>query len=537
MHNVLLVDDEISIVNGLKSLIHWEQYDFTIAGSASNGIKALHVVKNSLLKGTRTSYDLIIMDIRMPGLTGLELVKELYEIGYKGKIIILSGYGEFDYAKEAIKWGIRSYLLKPIDTEELLDVLIEIDSEIKEEQLQNQLIVNSRTILRNKALHKLMVSGINQIDEFLGVQSSSSLEYLLTGDCFCVCIVSYDDYALVSSEEGSSVADSAKTSILSILVEEIESSNHGYVIELENALIGILLVHKHNIGISMREIIQVTSKTVQTKIPYSCSLALGSQQQDISQIHRSFLNALKVMNYKLAVGKGKVLYYDDFNWLENSNFLIYQWDFQILLQAIKDNDSVQIGLSIDRFIMNASSKSWPLEIVHSQIVLFFLELASVVNNAGGDVCDLFDIDLIFRKTYLNKSLYELKLFIQKNCQEIGKWYEENQSLNKSDKMISRIVAFIETNFNQSINLKTISYDFKINPVYLGRLFKQHMGKSFTNYINEQRIQQAVHLLKNTDYSVTDICRMVGFNNINYFYQKFKKEYGVTPLEMKRTLQD
>jgi two-component system response regulator YesN len=473
----------------------------------------------------------------MPGLTGMELIKELFEIGYKGKIIILSGYGEFDYAREAIKWGIRSYLLKPIDTEELLDVLIEIDSEIREEQQQHQLITNSRTILRNKTLHKLMVSGINQIDELNSILTSSSLENLLTGNRFCVCIVSYDDYALVSSEEGSSTADDAKASIVNILVQEIESVNQGYVIELENALIGILLVQRHNTGISMREIIQATSKTVQSKIQYSCSMALGSQQQDISQIHRSFLNALKVMNYKLAVGKGKILFYDDFNWLENTNFLLYQWDFQILLQAIKENDSVQIELSIDRFIMNASSKSWPLEIVHSQIVLFFLELASIVNNAGGDVCDLFDIDLILRKTYMNKSLYELKLFIQKNCQEIGKWYEENLSINKSDKMISKIVAYIETNYNQSINLKTISYDFKINPVYLGRLFKQHIGKSFTNYINEQRIQQAVHLLKNTDYSVTDICRMVGFNNINYFYQKFKKEYGVTPLEMKRTSQD
>ncbi len=186
--------------------------------------------------------------------------------------------------------------------------------------------------------------------------------------------------------------------------------------------------------------------------------------------------------------------------------------------------------------MNASSKSWPLEIVHSQIVLFIIELASIVNNAGGVVGELFDIDLILRKTYTNKSLSELKAFIQGKCGEVSTWYEENISSNKGEKIIRKIVSFIESNYNQSINLKTISYDFKMNPVYLGRLFKQYTGKSFTHYINEQRIKQAVDLLKHTEHSVTEICKLVGYNNINYFYQKFKKEYGVTPLELKRTLQ-
>jgi two-component system response regulator YesN len=514
MHKILLVDDEISIINGLKAIICWENYNFSIAGSALNGMEALS-------SAISLNVDLVIMDIRMPGLTGLELLKKLDERNYKGKIIILSGYGEFDYAKEAIKWGVYGYLLKPIDTEELLDLLVKMDTEFKNEQKHLYITKNSSTILRDRSLRKLMLKGVNPPD------------LLLNGRNYCVCLLSFCDYLYISSEEGVTEADILKASILRILKEKIEEYRYGYAIELDNSLLGILLIENRDNRFKIDEIIQSVSKTVYNSMPFPCSMAIGSREENSSRIHNSYLNALKVINYKFSADKGKILHYNDFTWLNKTNFLLYKWDFQTLIKAVKKDDPSQIELSIDRFIQNISSKSWPLEVVHSHMVLFLIELADLFDTAGGNVYDIFNIELILKETYSNKSLLYLKKLLQEKCGEVSTWYKENIISNKSEKVIKKIIAFIETNYNQNINLKTISYEFEMNPVYLGRLFRKYTGKSFTDYINGYRIQSVIDLLENTEFSVTEICKMAGYNNINYFYQKFKKKYNITPLEYRR----
>ena len=256
MHNVLLVDDEASIINGLKSLICWEGYNYTILKTAGNGLEALKLIKS-------IQFDLIITDIRMPGLTGLELIEKINELDYKGKIIILSGYAEFEYAKKAIKWGVNGYLLKPIDTEELLDLLIKMNAEFEEEESKLHVAKNSKTIIRDRSLRKLMLKGVMPPGNNA---KADPLDFFQKGESFCSCILSFDDYQIISSEEGIAEADRIKASILNILKTEIEVQNYGYAIELDNSLIGILLIQNKDSGLSIKQIIQYYIKILQAKM-------------------------------------------------------------------------------------------------------------------------------------------------------------------------------------------------------------------------------------------------------------------------------
>ena len=143
MYTVFLADDELIIRQGLKCIIEWNELGFEIIGEASNGADALQFILNE-------QPDVVMMDIRMPKLTGLEVVKQAREEGYQGKIIILSGFSEFSYAKEAIRYGVEYYLTKPIDEDELKEVIGEIKQNLAKESEKLATIRDYRNLAKNQ---------------------------------------------------------------------------------------------------------------------------------------------------------------------------------------------------------------------------------------------------------------------------------------------------------------------------------------------------------------------------------------------------
>jgi two-component system, response regulator YesN len=525
MRKVLLVDDEISILEGLRSLIRWEEYNYSVAGKATDGLEAMDLA-------THEHFDLIIADIRMPGLSGLELIRRLNEINYAGKIVILSGHSEFGYAKEAIEAGVSGYLLKPIDVDELGDLLARIDLELTEEESERHLARQGEAMMRENLLQQIVTGAL---DPRAAADEMPPLRRICEGVLFCVCIVYADEYVDMPGEERVVQADVLTASIADLLKREIDDYRLGYVFKLENKRIGILLVQGSQGQGAIARAIRSVSVAVRTKLPVLCTLVIGSEEPESSLIHDSYLNALKVINYRLPVGQGEILHYSDLQWLNARGLLRYRWDFSPLIRAVFEGDAEQIELSVGRFTTIAASNSWPLEIAHSKVVQLMIELASAVDKAGGDAQELFNIDLIVNEIHPCMVITELGNILRRKCDQARTYYRENISSGKSESRIKKVIEYVDASYNKSINLKTIAHTFGMNPVYLGRIFKQRTGTHFTKYINERRIECAEKLLAETSFTVADICLRAGFNGIGYFYQIFRESHGMTPLEYRRKI--
>ena len=179
MYHILIADDESIIRQGLKYIIDWESYGFSIIGEASNGLEALDIMKSK-------SPDLVLLDIRMPKLSGLEVVREARKAGFQGKVIILSGFSDFNYAKEAIAQGVQYYLTKPIEEEELEKIVVDMANQLKEEKRKKQVLDNYLEKAKTNILKDLFHNTFNEV--------SYNLEDLnMTADSYQVVI--YEKYS------------------------------------------------------------------------------------------------------------------------------------------------------------------------------------------------------------------------------------------------------------------------------------------------------------------------------------------------------
>ena len=197
METLLIADDEKNIRDGLKCILDWEALGFALCGEAANGEEAL-----SLILKSRPS--LVLLDIRMPKLTGIDIIRIAREQGYNGRFIILSGYSDFSYAQAAIRYGVEYYLTKPIDEDELLDAINTIRESIAAEHQKSDSIALYREKAKDVILHEL-VTGVWSGDSANGLSSQDFQNMELAADIYQVVI--YEKFGLLPSDKSYHFAD------------------------------------------------------------------------------------------------------------------------------------------------------------------------------------------------------------------------------------------------------------------------------------------------------------------------------------------
>lgn len=197
METLLIADDEKNIRDGLKCILDWEELGFTLCGEASNGEEALSCI-------LKEKPSLVLLDIRMPKLTGIDIIRIAREQGYSGRFIILSGYSDFSYAQSAIRYGVTYYLTKPIDEDELLDAINTIKEALEQEHKKSDNIALYREKAKNVILHEL-VTGNWKKDGITGLSSSDFQSMELVFDTYQVVI--YEKFGLAPEDPSYHFAD------------------------------------------------------------------------------------------------------------------------------------------------------------------------------------------------------------------------------------------------------------------------------------------------------------------------------------------
>ncbi|KGJ50839.1 hypothetical protein KD33_02330 [Clostridium sp. NCR] len=490
MYKLYLLDDEPFILEGLKYIIDWEEYGFDVVGTSSNGEDGFNFIKNE-------DVDLIITDIMMPKMTGLELISNLKKINHNAKFIVLSAFQEFQYAKEAISMGAENYLTKPIDEDELIQTIEEVKKKIEKIKLEK---VDTK-IFKNDLILKLICNKNND-----GVLDRLRLEGVnLNYKNLCVVILEFAEGGNINNH----------------ILNHIDNLYYEYCVNLQNQILIIMdneSVNKDALRNLKDDLSSITNEQIY--------ISRGKYVDSIDNLNCSYQSAKDIHEYKLV--------YPNISWireykeksynLENIDYI----DFNHLKKLLLNKDNKE-SLNYIESIFSKLKNDENLTV--KQIKTKSIEVFLNVYNYFNDSKIIKGLDLYLEKVINSVNLDQIQI-------ELNNMIKHRQSkLEETDDSISPIILKllrnIEKNYSEDLNLKEISETYNINSIYLGQLFQKETGILFSDYLNNFRVNKAKNLLVETSLKAAEIGELVGYANKNYFYRKFKDIVGITPSEWRK----
>lgn len=524
MYKVLVADDEPHILNGMTQIINWEEYGMEII-TACNGIMVLEILESNRI-------DIIITDIKMPKLDGLQLIEQIKKSHPDMRFIVLSGYDDFEYLKKSIKLGIENYLLKPVNREELISTLKNITSKFESSLFECEHTNNDISVIRNNILCRWIENSISP-DELK--RRALLIQIDIESISYCVCIVKLlQKTDLIRNQKN-------KTQPPIYLVSDILTrllQKHGTAFcTHENQIVVILAsktyqLEKHFI----KELMIQCLNEVQNKLNTNLFVAVGSVENDYLSVCKSYINACKTSEYHLVLPSEQILEYENIEHRENTILVRQIIDLQELMAHFLNNNLINIEDYIDKVFLNIKqTKGITPSFAHDAAVELIFGILSCVKQ------------LIYTKNddFLLQGYSYIEIFKLQSIDQISEWikslarnYSEliTSSKNNMNPLVKRVLEYMKDNYYKPISLKTIALQYRTNASYLGQVFKTETGEFFTDYLNIIRIENAKKLLSKDALKSSDISTMTGFSDPRYFYRVFKKLTGLSPSEYKTITQ-
>lgn len=515
MYQVLIADDEALIRDGLKCIVDWEQYGFTIGGEAANGEEALRFI---LAKQP----ELVLLDIRMPKLQGLEVVKAAREQDFKGKFIILSGYSDFCYAQEAIRYGVDFYLTKPLDEDALSEALDKIKLSLDSETRSQDNFVHLRKKARNVILHELVTGAAPE--ERLTETDAAELE--LAADVYQVVI--YENFSRKLGSLSYSFADLLK------VTNRDEHTFHHFEEDQKDVILlkGAYALKRFQ---DFLEHYNAATPPQKGSPMDTLFLAYGRPVYSLEEVRLSYEEARRLIARRFFCVQGQhTLSYEELPDISQATLklqpekLSEYTDYIIgYLQTFNRKNVAQTLSSLEDYLYNVQNDIAEVKLFLTDLYLRIKEKINLVYNTltipfptNSTVIDFID-----KKFYM----YEIIQFLSEQFEMVM-----NATGNPSrSNVLDDILYYIDHNYQNNIKLETIAPLFGYNSAYLGKIFNKTVGESFNSYVDHMRIEHSKELLLQNNYKVYEIAERVGYRNVDYFHKKFRKYVGESPAEFRK----
>jgi two-component system response regulator YesN len=527
----MIIDDEFYFREALKITLPWNELGFRICGEAKNG-------KDALEKIEELKPDIALVDINMPIMDGLEFTQAIIQEKYKIKIIILTGYSEFSYAKQAIQYGVKSYLLKPIDESELEKTLLQtkniIESErkikVEIEQLKER-VRESMPILRDKVLNQLIQGNYTLNFE----EIESKFEYLninIISKHYQVIVIELgDENNFAYTQEDKHLWGFA----ISNMIYEVFKDSITYEVFRDN-LERVCIITAFNDENSEEFYLKLESKLDQIKelvqlyLKFTISIGVGNAKEDIRDISVSYNEAMIALKDRIIRGKNQVILYSSISQTcLTTNIYSIEYRNQLLM-SMRIGDIEQTGKLITLIFQEVRKRN----INHELLLVICIEMISTCMQFSGESGHDF-INISGDNQY---NIIE-KIQSKKTLDEIENWmrdtifstlsYIENNKISKSSKIVEKIKKYIEDNYqNEGLNIQELAKHLYIAYSHICYLFKKETGATINEFITEYRLKKAKELFDSGNHFIIDVANKVGYADANYFGKCFKKYYGISP---------
>lgn len=535
MVNVLIVDDEAVIREGIIKSIDWSSYGVAIVGEASNGVEALEVFK-------KLKPDIVITDIRMPLMDGLELSRKLIELMPTVKLVILTGYGEFEYAKKAIEFKVSKFVLKPIGAEELIKIVQVLEEEINSEKIKAQeeksfelFVQENLPVIREKLIHRLTDGSCNSILRAEIFNKAKILDMNLCGPLFQVFILAIDDYFLCVDNQTPEKKELILDSVLCLAEKTLTFYATGFLCKNEMGLfVGIINTGHHDFSI-VRICKQIQSM-ISRDLEISTSIGIGNEKNDICAIFESYDEALKALRNRIYQGKNTVIHIKDIteeNELASSGFLQNygneEKDLILCLRLIDQNKINDLyNLLFDRFVSMKADFNSIKNISLKLLMAAFREMEEMGISTEGCLEMQFDL---FNEIEKCEIVDDVKIWM---IQVTGKIIEmiENGKNETYKNIVAIAIDYMMKHYNESLSLTIIAEKVHVTPNYFSRVFRKETNENFIEWLNKYRIEKAKEFLTDGSLKTYEVAEKVGFNDYKHFSYNFRKYVGCSQTEYK-----
>ncbi|UOE93580.1 response regulator [Alkalihalobacillus sp. LMS39] len=514
LNQVVIVDDEYFVRKGIMTLVNWEKCGFQICAEATNGEDALHIIE-------KVKPDLVITDIRMPVLDGLDLIHLVNQQETVTKFIILSGHNEFSYAQKAVRYGVHDFLLKPIDKTELEMTLQKLSLALEEEKKMKEY---EQEVVLNTLWGHLLSGTVCQAQ-----LEQADVTYIRSATQFAYMIVEINDIAYSPMERSS---NELQKQLLKRTVSTFITEGTICMKEHEGNRFGFLFTDYggHNITTVARRI----QEKIQLQVQKCMTLYVGVVVDNINQFPLSYETAIRSLQYKYVSQTNEPIFYEKVKDKPVISIEMEDHFMNALLESIEENNNDLIRKQIDNIFHEFETNLYSPEAVKVALIRCKNKTIKTISGMGGTSRELQTLKLLENVNYCSFTLLQIKEVFSGFVFEVTTYIGELRKENGKGE-INKIKIYIDRNFHKSISLKSIATTFYMNPVYMGQLFKKSYGVYFKDYLLSLRIQESKKLLRQTHLRVYEIAEKVGFKNADYFVTQFEKLEKVTPTEYRKLL--
>lgn len=508
MEKLLLVDDEEWILDGLKLILPWNDMGIYLTECAFNGLEAIKIIE-------KEQPSIILTDIRMPITDGLELAKYVFENNIEAEVIIISGYSDFEYARQAVAYNVSAYLTKPIDCEELTFTIENIIKKVQKRREQAHIVSRFEEMESNQRLSKLYLSKTEK-------ESIIEEENIYWICVFCVTELYAKD---------PKISDSS-SHFLHLVKKSEWCGNKGLYFRNSTNPNHYIFIANFNKSIPYKiqynKILQEFDKllfNIKKEMYIEGSIGISDPYTNTNQSFKAYLQASFITENIVSDTKCSIISNEIFETnYQNTNIL--NENIRQLAEAIENGYREDTGKILDTLTNYLIRHS--LITIRINIQEVIIVLSSLMMKYNGSMYELNrEYADVFRQIWhvdSGEKIIELGTLLVEAVFD----YIQSEKNGKKESLFMQIKRYIDDYYYEPITLNDMAKKYFMNVTYFSRKFKHEIGVNFNDYVRNIRLQKAAELLLNTDLKVYEIAQKVGFDNENYFMKKFREEYGITP---------
>ena len=529
MYTVLLVDDEEEVLEVIKKKLDWEALGFTVAGSAGNGVEALEFVEAH-------QPDVILSDIRMPYMDGLEFAKNVHELYPDINIIIFSGFDDFEFAKSAISLGVKDYLLKPIDTAELFEIFKKTKERLDEErERQNnierlqQYYADSLPILRESFLIALIEGSLDE-DRINEAVNDYGLK--LSGPFFAVSVIH------ISNPDKKSDMDRRlmTISLRQAVEERLTHEGRDILFTYRDDIVSIVQMDDAKMLNDYTNECDRFAVSIQHIRGMVITFGIGRAVESLSDIASSYDGAREALSLRVIYGRGTAINICD---IEPHGTSSSEWEteaFEHILRQLKLGSEEDVNDAIEKYIKTLiDSRPDPARFrLHMmELLTGFYKFLGNNEITAGEV-GISEQDQYGRLLSID-SADELKSWFTDIAQNVRNILREQRS-SATRSFVKNAKDYVRDHYGDcDMTINDVCSELGVSAAYFSTVFKKETGQTFINYLTDYRMQEAVRMMIEQDEKTYVIAEKVGYADANYFSYVFKKQFGMSPTKYKKQL--
>lgn len=524
LYKLLIADDEHLSRFVVKTIISKNIKDIEVIGEAENGRQAIE--QNKLLRP-----DIIIMDIKMPGINGIDAAKSILSEYEDVQIIMLTAFDNSDYLKTAMDLGIKGYILKPVKAEEVTEKLNKAIKEIEDksnkmsssEEAENK-IRSIKPVLESELINSLISGNINKaqnIVDFLKLEVKQGFFMLISYSQEYLKISNIKDYKII------------KDKIFAVVENHLPILKKSYVTSGVGSLIVAFFPiddgnKDGNINAEAMKIGEEIKSRIKIIKGIDTAIGIGNAYTGLDNLGKSFFEAN--IAYRIGYKEGKVVLFGAIKEECVISGIRYPFEHEVrIIEQIRLGNMTKTMEIINEALAYVINANYRLDYIKECLI----ELITMVKRTGAQLgvnFNVFFTEAVMLELIEISDIDEIKAWSKVKLVEILDVIESKAIKNRE--IINRAFEYINSHFTRDITLESVANDIGISPQYLSKIFKETYGTNFIDYITNKRLEYAKELLLNNRINIKDVSSAVGYGDQYYFCKIFKRDVGLTPKQFR-----